>query len=180
VWYDVLSYEQKLHAFAPILSWGFINRDGMEYTLKGKGQTSAPEIRTLQFSHSQEYALLDAALPDLVIQHLQATGNADLAALTKFDRYHFIVNQVDKAKTKYGIHTLPELVLFCMLALSIGENFDQLESVAQVLHGFAQGRSVPQPLGSIQPTSMDHVNVPISLLVSQSEATTSADVNPRN
>jgi hypothetical protein len=170
VWYDVLCYEQKLHAFGPIVSWSFINRDGMECTLKGKAQTSPPQVKTLHLSHAQEYALLDAALPDLVIQHLSCTGNADLEALPHHERYPFIAAQVEKAKAKYQIGSLPELVLFCMLALSIGTNFDQLESVAQVLQGFAQASSTPKLLGSIQPAQLaDHHYVPISLLVSQAE-----------
>jgi hypothetical protein len=176
VWYEVLNYEQKLHAFGAIVSWSFINRDGMESTLKGKGHIVAPALKTLQLNAMQEQALLHAALPDMVLQHLQSTCNADMAAIPLFQRYHFIAEQVEKARTQYSINSLPELVLFCMLALSIGKNFDQLQSVAQVLQGFVQASGATKSLGSIQPSeSPDQPNIPISLLVARTEAINSAE-----
>jgi hypothetical protein len=176
VWYDVLNYEQKLQAFGPIVSWSFINREGMECTLKGKGQIAARASKTLQLSPGQEQALLYATLPDMVLQHLQNTGNSELAAMPHSHHYQFIADQIDKARAQYHINTLPELILFCTLALSIGENFDQLQSVAQVLQGFVQASGVSTNLGSIQPPdSTDYPNIPISLLVARAEVSNSAE-----
>jgi hypothetical protein len=180
VWYDVLNFEQKLHAFGPIVTWSFINRDGMECTLKGKGHVTTPVAKNLKLSHVQESALLDATLPDLVIKQLEQAGDAELATLPVYQRYGFIAAQINKARTQYRIHSLPEIILFCTLALSIGENFDQLQSVAEILQNFAQATGESTALGSIQPAQpLDHHSVPISLLASKSESAITTDIIPR-
>jgi hypothetical protein len=180
VWYDVLNFEQKLHAFGPIVTWSFINRDGMECTLKGKGHAITPTPKNLRLSHAQEGELLNATLPDLVIKQLEQSGDTELATLPSYQRYGFIAAQINKARTQYRIHSLPEIILFCTLALSIGENFDQLQSVAEILQDFAKANSETQALGSIQPNQpSDHQDVPISLLVSQADSGTTADTTPR-
>ncbi|HEY8100599.1 MAG TPA: DUF4123 domain-containing protein [Burkholderiaceae bacterium] len=179
VWYDVLNFEQKLHAFGPVITWSFLNRDGMECTLKGKGNPIAPASKTLNLSHAQEDALLNATLPDVVIRQLEQSAAAELAALPVYQRYGFITDQINKARTQYRIHSLPEIILFCTLALSIGENFDQLQSVAEILQNFAKASSESTNLGSIQPGEpLDHHNVPISLLVSKADSATVPDANP--
>jgi hypothetical protein len=171
VWYEVLNYEQKLHAFGPVVSWSFLNREGMECTLKGKGQDTAHMPRTLRLNHVQERAMLDAALPDLVIRQLENSRNADLAAMPHYERYGFIAEQVDKARSQYHIDSLPEITLFCMLALSIGKNFDQVQSVAQILKEFAQANGSSRNIGPIQPSELpEHHNVPVSLLIAQPES----------
>lgn len=180
VWYEILNYEQKLHAFAPIVTWGFLNRDGMECTLKGKSYSTAPAAKTLKLARAQEDALLDATLPDVVIKQLEQSGDAELATLPHYQRYGFIAAQIDKARTQYRIHSLPEIILFCTLALSIGENFDQLQSVAEILQNFAKATSESPSLGSIQPNqSLDHHGVPIGLLAAKAESALMPDSNAR-
>jgi hypothetical protein len=176
VWYDVLSFEQKLHAFAPIVTWSFLNRDGMECTLKGKSHLTAPATKTLKLSHAQESALLDATLPDVVIQQLEKSGDAELKAMPLYQRYGFIADQIYKARTQYHIHSIPEIILFCTLALSVGENFDQLQSVAEILQNFAKANNELTILGPILPSApVDHHNIPVSLLVSKAESLNAAD-----
>jgi hypothetical protein len=180
VWYEVLSFEQKLHAFAPIVTWSFLNRDGMECTLKGKGHSIAPASKNLKLSHAQEDALLNATLPDVVIRQLEQSAATELAALPVYQRYGFIADQINKARAQYRIHSLPEIILFCTLALSIGENFDQLQSVAEILQNFAKANNESTSLGSIQPNaSLDHHNVPISLVAAKADSTNAPDSNPR-
>jgi hypothetical protein len=180
VWYDILNFEQKLHAFGPVVTWSFLNRDGMECTLKGKANPTAPSPKNIQLTRAQENALLEATLPDVVIQQLEQSGDAELATMPLYQRYDFITNQINKARTQYRIHSLPEIILFCTLALSIGENFDQLQSVSEILQNFAKENSETKTLGSIQPNEISaHQNVPISLLVSQADSVTPSDTTPR-
>ncbi len=180
VWYEILNYEQKLHAFSPIITWSFLNRGGMECTLKGKSHSTAPISKTLTLSRAQESALLDATLPDLVIKQLEQSGDAELATLPVYQRYGFIAAQISKARTQYRIHSLPEIILFCTLALSIGENFDQLQSVAEILQNFAKVNAESTSLGSIQPAvPLDHHSVPVNLLASKAESANTPEIPPR-
>ncbi|MGZ3236605.1 MAG: DUF4123 domain-containing protein [Burkholderiaceae bacterium] len=180
VWYELLSFEQKLHVFAPVITWSFLNREGMECTLKGKGHSTAPISKNLKLSRAQENALLDATLPDVVIQQLQQSCDTELSSLPLYKRYDFIANQIHKARTQYRIHSLPEIILFCTLALSIGENFDQLQSVAEILQNFAKANNESTSLGSIQPSQpLDHHNVPVSLIASKADPANAPDTNQR-
>jgi hypothetical protein len=174
VWYEVLSYEQKLHAFGPITNWSFLNREGMECTLKGKAHHTAPLPKCLRLTPAQEDAMLSAAMPDLVIQQLENTANPDLAAMPGYQRYGFIVEQIDRAKIRYGLQSLSDIVFYCTLALSIGENFDQLQSVAEILQNYALALESSQNGRSMQSNDVfGHRDVPISLLASQAESANS-------
>lgn len=136
-WYQSLSQEQESHALAPINSWTYMDRDGMPCTIFGKGQTEVPPQEILQLTEEQEATLLHAALPDIVLQQLEQSGNPDLEAMPQAERYRFIANQIAKAKRQYGILSIDELAMFCSLALGIGQDFDSLEPVAQVLQQYA-------------------------------------------
>jgi len=180
VWYEVLNYEQKLHAFGPVVTWSFINREGMESTLKGKAHIAAPAAKTLKLTQAQEDALLNAALPDVVIQQLENTRNPDLKTMPYYQRYDFIADQIDKAKTRYHIQSLPEIILYCTLALAIGENFDQLQSVSEILRNFAASNTSLSGSGLSQSSAMhEHRDVPISLLASQAETNNPTKSNKR-
>lgn len=138
VWYQTLSAEQEIQAMGPINSWTYLDRDHMPCTVFGQGKANTGASANFTITPTQEQALLDAALPDIVIQELTKLGNADLAALTPAESFRFIAEQIDKAKKQYGIKSVADLILFCELALSIGKNFDKLSSVAQILQGFVQ------------------------------------------
>lgn len=141
-WYQMLSYEQELHALGPMISWAYMDREGMPCTLFGHAKPVVPPSYTMRLTPVQEQQLLDAALPDIVLERLEQNGNADLLAMQKSQRYAFVADQVNKAKQQYGIHATQEIVLFCSLALGIGRNFDKLLPVAQVLQKFADSHSV--------------------------------------
>ncbi len=149
IWYQMLDHLQEAHALGPITSWAYMDRDGMPCTLFGHAQTVIPAVQTLKLTPAQEEALLDAALPDIVLQQLEQNGNADLAAMPQAQRYAFIADQVYKATKQYGIRSTHEIVLFCSLALGIGRNFDKLLPVAQVLQKFSIGHSTSR-YGSLQ------------------------------
>lgn len=136
-WYQMLDTEQEAYALGPLNSWTYLDRDGLPCTLFGHAHARQPAARTLQLSVAQERALLEATLPDIILEHLEQNGNADLAAMPRAQRYDFIADQVKKATSQYGICTTQEIALFCSLALGIGRNFDRLLPVAQVLQKFA-------------------------------------------
>ena len=138
-WYQMLDAQQEAHALGPVNSWTYLDRDGLPCTLFGHAHAQAPAAQTLQLTSEQERALLEATLPDLILEHLEQNGNADLAAMPRAQRYDFIAAQVKKATSQYGIGTTQEIALFCSLALGIGRNFDRLLPVAQVLRKFAGG-----------------------------------------
>ncbi|MBI1890664.1 MAG: DUF4123 domain-containing protein [Burkholderiales bacterium] len=136
-WYQTLSQEQEAYALGPVNSWTYMDREGMPCTIFGRGETEVPSSQTLQLSEEQEATLLNAALPDIVLQQLEQSGNPDLEAMPQSERYRFIANQIAKAKRQYGILSVDELAMFCSLALGIGQDFDMLEPVAQVLQQYA-------------------------------------------
>lgn len=136
-WYQMLDTPQEAHALGPLNSWTYLDRDGLPCTLFGHAHAQAPDARILQLTAAQERALLEATLPDIILEHLEQNGNADLAAMPRVQRYGFIADQVKKATSQYGICTTKEIALFCSLALGIGRNFDRLLPVAQVLQKFA-------------------------------------------
>ncbi|QAU34392.1 DUF4123 domain-containing protein [Janthinobacterium sp. 17J80-10] len=136
-WYQMLDTAQEAHALGPVNSWTYLDRDGLPCTLFGHAHAQAPVARTLQLTVTQERALLEATLPDIILEYLEQNGNADLAAMPHAQRYGFIADQVKKATSQYGICTTQEIALFCSLALGIGRNFDRLLPVAQVLQKFA-------------------------------------------
>lgn len=136
-WYQMLTVEQEAHVLAPVNSWNYLDRDGQPCALFGHGAANAPAPMCLRLSAEQERALLEASLPDIVMERLELNGNADLAAMPRQARYAFLADQVRKATALYNIRTIEEIVLFCSLALGIGSNFDKLLPVAQVLQKFA-------------------------------------------
>lgn len=138
-WYQMLDERQEAHALGPLTSWTFMDHDGTPSTIFGHGHSHAPAPQTLRLTLIQEQKLLDAALPDIVLQRLEENGNADLEAMPPAQRHGFITEQVNKARQQYGITSSQEIVLFCSLALGIGKNFDKLLPVAQVLQKFASG-----------------------------------------
>lgn len=149
-WYQMLDHQQEPHALGPITSWSYMGHDGMPCTIFGHGERNAPPAQTLRLTLLQEQKLLDAALPDIVLQRLEDNGNADLEALPLAQRHDFIAEQVTKARKQYGITSSEEIVLFCSLALGIGRNFDKLLPVAQVLQRFS-GNFAPQGLAQARP-----------------------------
>lgn len=144
-WYQMLDQQQEPHALGPITSWTYLAYDGMPCTIFGHNQKTAPAAQTLRLTSTQEQKLLDAALPDIVLQRLEENGNADLEAMPATQRHDFIAEQVTKARQQYGITSSEEIVLFCSLALGIGRNFDKLLPVAQVLQRFS-GNFTPQAM----------------------------------
>jgi hypothetical protein len=44
--------------------------------------------------------------------------------LAKEQQYPYIANQIQKAQTQYQIETMPDMILYCSLALAEGETFD--------------------------------------------------------
>lgn len=140
-WYQMLDANQEARALGPITSWTYLDRDGMPCTLFGHANAELRAAAMLKLTAEQENVLLNAALPDIVLEHLEQNGNADLAAMPRAQRYGFIADQVRKATSQYGIVSTQELVLFCSLALGIGRNFDKLLPVAQVLRKFAGAAS---------------------------------------
>lgn len=135
-WYQALSQEQEAYALGPINSWTYMDRESMPCTIFGQGQTQAPAYQTLQLTEEQEEKLLNAALPDIVLEQLEQSGNPDLEALPRGERYRFITDQITKARQQYGILSVDELSMFCSLALGIGQDFDTLEPVSQVLQQY--------------------------------------------
>ncbi len=138
-WYQLLDARQEAHALGPVSGWTYLDRDGCPCTLFGHAQADLTSPQILKLSRAQERALLEATLPDIVLESLEQNGNADLAAMPRAQRYGFIADQVRKATTQYGIGSVQEIVLFCSLALGIGCNFDKLLPVAQVLRKFTAG-----------------------------------------
>lgn len=141
-WYQMLDTSQEASALGPIASWTYLGRDGMPCTLFGHARLDARACDMMKLTAAQERLLLEAALPDIVLKHLEQNGNADLAAMPRAQRYSFIADQVQKATTQYGIASIQELVLFCSLALGVGRNFDKLLPVAQVLKKFASAAAM--------------------------------------
>jgi hypothetical protein len=142
-WYQMLDASQEAYALGPIASWTYLDRDGMPCTLFGHANAEAPATEILKLTVAQERTLLEASLPDIILERLEQNGNADLAAMPRALRYDFIADQVRKATTQYGIASIQEIVLFCSLALGIGRNFDKLLPVAQVLQKFAGACAAP-------------------------------------
>ncbi len=136
-WYQMLTPEQEAYVLAPVNSWNYLDRDGQPCALFGHGTAIAPEPACLRLCAEQERSLLEASLPDIVMERLELNGNADLAAMPRQARYAFLAGQVRKATALYNIRTVEEIVLFCSLALGIGSNFDKLMPVAQVLQRFS-------------------------------------------
>lgn len=136
-WYQMLDASQEAAALGPVSSWTYLDRDGMPCTLFGHANVEMTAMPMFRLTAAQERTLLEAALPDIVLERLEQNGNADLAAMPRSLRYGFIADQVKKATNQYGIASTQEIVLFCSLALGIGRNFDKLLPVVQVLQKFA-------------------------------------------
>lgn len=149
-WYQALDAAQERRALGPITSWTYIDRDGTPCTLFGHDIPVVESGGVLRLTRQQEQSLLEAALPDLVLQRLEENGNADLAALSPTQRYAFVADQVNKARHQYHIQSMSEIVMFCSLALAIGRNFDKLMPVAQVLKRFAANPSSASGLSALR------------------------------
>lgn len=142
VWYGVLSDDQKAHVNAPIQDWGYIDRFGHTQHIKGAGKNSAPPPQTFKLTPAQENILLAAAYPDAILQQLHNNENADLMALAKEQQYPYIAHQIQKAQTQYQIEAMPDMILYCSLALAEGETFDMKAPYQELLSRVVNGEGV--------------------------------------
>lgn len=69
---------------------------------------------------------------DAIIRQLENSGNRDLKAMPYGERRTFIGQQVEKALNQYRIDAVPDMLLFCTLALA-GKDFDREPRVAHAL-----------------------------------------------
>jgi aspartate/methionine/tyrosine aminotransferase len=78
----------------------------------------------LKLSADQEAAMLEAAEPDAVLRLLNEHDNAALERLPIQERHAFVVSKIERARG-WAVESTADLALYCMLALSEGEDFDE-------------------------------------------------------
>ena len=118
----VLSPEQAAMVFGVAHAWRYADRAGQlqscECQFADEDAFSAP----LEFNQTQENKLTALAFPDAVLEQLH-DGQSDLmTSMNRAEQHAFVARQITKLNVM-GIESMPEILIYCVLALAEGENF---------------------------------------------------------
>ena len=124
---------QRARLHDGIACWWFIDRARMLQTLQLEPHRSQPvDSKALCLTNQQTQTLLNAALPDRVMNIVAAEAPTRWQALRRAEQYSLAVRQIEKAQT-YGLEFEHDFATFIDLALAFGPEFDVHETWVPLL-----------------------------------------------
>lgn len=130
----ILTEEQRAALLAPIAAWWYWDRETILHRILAPTQTSSArvDVQPLRFSAAQVALIVEASVPDHVLNYLRENTPEMLIGHAPPDQYRRVREQIGQART-YGIKGTGDLVNYCAVAFSLGFNFDRRTDVAPVL-----------------------------------------------
>ncbi|MCZ2897790.1 DUF4123 domain-containing protein, partial [Burkholderia thailandensis] len=123
----VLSDAQRQAFLAPILRWAYWDREGALRQIcwaQDRMPAATMSLRLpLKLEQAQVDALIDASVPDGLLQHFSEHAPELLADVPERDRYGFVCRQIARAR-QHGIEGTGAWMDYCALAMRHGEAFD--------------------------------------------------------
>lgn len=123
---DQLSDAERDDFLSCATHWWAADRDGemvpcTRFDAEGVDRFNAP----LRLSSTQEVAMITASEPDAVMDVLTSRSVPNFLAIPYPERYPVVLTLVERAR-EWGLHELPDLQSFALLAMLAGTQFDQL------------------------------------------------------
>ena len=128
----VLQPQQLADLLAPMSHWWYSDRDGGLHDAVPEGLRAPRPSHTvpkLVLEQPQIDDLVEASVPDHLLQHMRQNQPELLERLASRDHYRFVRQQVQRARG-HGLEGMGDLVNYVCLALAYGAEFDELPSVA--------------------------------------------------
>lgn len=118
-----LAPQQRAALFAPVDHWWYLDRDEtlQAVTLDTPPSTSSVSL-PVRLTQAQLGALIDAAEPDTVLMLLDKAFPDALTALSRPERYRFVVQHIAKAR-ELGMEASMDFATYCAISRMHGEQF---------------------------------------------------------
>lgn len=129
----VLTHDQRAFLLRPILRWWYWDREGALHV--AAPAPPASEIQSLQklvLVPQQVDDLVEAAVPDHLLQHIRQNQPELLDKLPESARYRFVRQQLARARA-YGLEGTGDLVNYVCVALAFGSEFDLRANMPELL-----------------------------------------------
>jgi hypothetical protein len=132
----VLGREQARAFRGPIAHWWYFDRKSRSHDALAAVGTSATSVEQtanpIALNAEQVEQLVEAAVPDHLLQHIRQNQPDLLLKLPATDHYDFVRQQLKRAR-KFGLQGTGDLVNYVCLALAFGARFDEEPTVAALL-----------------------------------------------
>jgi hypothetical protein len=129
--HSVLEEDQKNIFFGCANAWIYIDRQG-EVAVIESSYAPQDAFTALVFTESQEQRILDASFPDELLRILQQDQAELVEEMPPQERYDQVKALVESAKN-YKIENTKDLLYFCIVALSEGDDFNEQPKWAEIL-----------------------------------------------
>lgn len=129
----VLRTKQLAFFLHPILRWWYWDREGTLHV--AAPAPPASEIQPLQamvLAPQQVDDLVEAAVPDHLLQHIRQNQPELIEKLPEPVRYRFVRQQLARARA-HGLEGMGDLVNYVCVALAFGSQFDRLANMPELL-----------------------------------------------
>lgn len=133
-WLAVLDARQRAAALSGLSRWLYIDVRGEAQAIAGTAGDSPlpPAHDPMLMTEVQSAALMQRAMPYLVMDLLESDDPLALATLPRDRRYDFFSDHLGRAHA-HGLASATDLKTYCMLALMFGASFEAQPIVAQAL-----------------------------------------------
>jgi hypothetical protein len=138
----VLERQQLADLIAPMNHWWYCDREGRMHdavpeSLREQQPSHTPAKLVLEQPQIDD--LVEASVPDHLLQHIRQNQPELLERLASRDHYRFVRQQMQRARS-HGLEGTGDLVNYVCLALAYGAEFDELPSVAGPLSQVRAGK----------------------------------------
>lgn len=137
----VLRSDQAAIFRGPVIRWWYRDRRGQLHDALAAAGSSISEAGTastqIALNAEQVDQLVEAAVPDHLLQHVRQNQPELLANLEAHDHYDFMREQLRRAR-EHGLHGTGDLVNYLCLALAFGAQFDEVPDMAALLQRVSQ------------------------------------------
>ena len=131
----VLEPQQLADLLAPMSHWWYSDRDGGLHDAVPEGLRESRPLQAatkLVLEEPQIDDLVEASVPDHLLQHIRQNQPELLERLASRDHYGFMRQQMRRARS-YGLEGMGDLVNYVCLALAYGAEFDSIPAMAKSL-----------------------------------------------
>ena len=137
----IFTPEQEQAFLDPIEGWWYWNREGRLHCIKRPEQAVRPEkpALPLTFTQAQTDLLVEASVPDHVLNHMQENQPGLLLDIPKEKQYGFVRKHLVEARS-WGLTGMGDLVNYCSAAVIYGEALQQDPAIVSLLAEVKAGK----------------------------------------
>lgn len=129
----VLDTDQLALFLQPILRWWYWDRGGaLHAAVPAPPNSEFQPLQKLVLAPHQVDDLVEAAVPDHLLQHIRQNQPELIEKLPEPVRYHFVRQQLARAR-EHGLEGTGDLVNYVCVALAFGSQFDLKANMPELL-----------------------------------------------